>query len=382
MPEGMGERRARVAIVTSMPRAERVHVYNEMARLNEVDFKVFYLRRMAYGRHWDQSELPEIRHDAEFVPELRLHKHLYLSPGLHRRFRLYEPTLMIMTQYASVGMQMLMWRQSVLRRPWVFWSEPPNVRFGDDPIVPFEWLRSTLRELALLPVRHWAREVWGTGQRAVKEFIDDVGCRSPVLNLPYYADLDRFFETANHRRHADRVRFLFCGSLSRRKAADVVATAAGRLAAEGLDFELHVAGKGPLVSDFETLPERARSRIHLLGFKRLSELPTLYAATDVLLFPSRHDGWGMTLMEGMASGQPVISTAQTGSAVDMIRNGENGFLLDSADADALADAMRRLIVARNLIAEMGRAAMETARRYTHREGARAFLDRIHSLRSV
>lgn len=371
--------RPKVAIITSMPRAERVYVYNEMARIAEVDFRVFYLRRMAYGRLWSESELPTIKHDAIFIPEIRLHKHLYLSPGLMLRYLGYDPTLMIVTQYASLGMQTLMWLESIRHRRWVLWGEPPHVRFNDDPIIPSESLSKKLRKLALLPASQWASEVWATGTRAVGEFREIVAPTIPVKNLPYYSDLERFFQISKLRKRAPHVRFLFCGSLSRRKGADVVAQAVESLS--NLNFELIVAGAGPLQSSFESLPDSAKKHVRLLGFVPLSRIPDVYAETDVLIFPSRHDGWGMTLSEGMASGQPVVSTMQTGAAVDLIQDGENGFLISSSTVENVAEAMRWFIEHPERISPMGEQAQQMARNYTHQIGARHFLNMIHSVLS-
>jgi glycosyltransferase involved in cell wall biosynthesis len=364
----------KVAIITSFPRAQRVEVYNEMARLGEVDFRVFYLRKLPHGRHWEYG--PEIEHDHVFIPEYRLRQHLYLSPGLLREYQRYAPDFMIMTQYAAPAMQKMMYWETVRRRPWVFWAEAPNVRFSEGPIIANETLRTGLRRVALQPLRY-ANEIWAIGSRAVEEYREVVGDRVPVKNLPYFSDLDRFFAAGEERRRESRVRFLLCGSLNLRKGADVVAEAARVLHDEGLDFELHVVGKGPLDVQFNALPEEVKERIHLYGFRQLDEIPQFYKNSDVLLFPSRHDGWGMTLPEGLAAGMPVVSTEQTGAAVDMIGDGQNGFRLPELTLENLAAAMRRLILQPQLLDEMGAEARQTAGHYTHRAGARRFLDMIH-----
>jgi glycosyltransferase involved in cell wall biosynthesis len=233
-----------------------------------------------------------------------------------------------------------------------------------------------LRRVALQPLRY-ANEIWAIGSRAVEEYREVVGDRVPVKNLPYFSDLDRFFAAGEERRRESRVRFLLCGSLNLRKGADVVAEAARVLHDEGLDFELHVVGKGPLDVQFNALPEEVKERIHLYGFRQLDEIPQFYKNSDVLLFPSRHDGWGMTLPEGLAAGMPVVSTEQTGAAVDMIGDGQNGFRLPELTLENLAAAMRRLILQPQLLDEMGAEARQTAGHYTHRAGARRFLDMIH-----
>jgi glycosyltransferase involved in cell wall biosynthesis len=48
---------------------------------------------------------------------------------------------------------------------------------------------------------------------------------------------------------------------------------------------------------------------------------------DVLICPSRYDGWGMVVVEAMEAGMPVISSKNTTSAIDLINNFNNGILL-------------------------------------------------------
>ena len=367
----------KIAIVTSMPRVQRVEVYDEMARLDEVDFRVFYLQRLAHGRHWEYG--PQPRHDAEFIREVRLRRQLYVNPGFLRRYLRFDPDLLIVTGYYAPAMQLAMYLESVRRRPWVFWAEMANTRYSEHPTFDSAWLRDRLRSVALFPLRHFPTEIWAIGTRAQADYNALVDGRVPVRNLPYFANLDRFFAAGAQRTPGDVVRFLFCGSLVVRKGADTIADAVERLAGEGHAFELHIAGTGPLQDRFERLPADVRQRVHLHGFLQLDEVPEVYSKGDVLLFPSRHDGWGMTLGEGLAAGLPAISTAQTGAAVDMLREGENGFMLPELTTDRLVDAMRFYIKNPERIAPMRDAARATARQYTHEVGAKRFIEAIQRL---
>ena len=370
----------KTAIITSFPRAQRVEVYNEMARSGEVDFRVIYLRKLPYGRHWKYG--PKIEHDCTFIPEWRIHKHLYWSPGLLSDFRKYDPGMMIMTQYASPGMQMMMYLCSLKDIPWAFWSEAPHVRFMEDPIVKNEWLRSQLRRVAMFPIDRWASEVWAIGEKAKKEFQGALCGKSIVRNLPYYSDLDRFRDVGENREVSDKVHFLFSGSLSLRKGADIVAEAIKKLdAMGGLDFTVTIIGKGPLEHKFSTMSPSARGRVKIHGFVQMDEVPRYYGQANVLLFPSRHDGWGMTLPEGMAAGMVVISTAQTGSAVDLIRDGENGILLPVPTEELLVSAMSRLIRRPDMVVRMGVKARAIVQTHGHHAGAKNFIRFIKKFQS-
>ncbi len=77
--------------------------------------------------------------------------------------------------------------------------------------------------------------------------------------------------------------------------------------------------------------------VHFLG--RRADVAEILAASDIFLFPSRSEGQGLALTEAMAAGLPCVA-ARVGGIVDLIVDGENGFLCERDDADALA---RRLI---------------------------------------
>ncbi len=369
----------RVAIVTSMPRNQRVEVYNEMARLDEVDFRVFYLQRMAHGRLWKTG--PTIEHDAVFVESKKIYRQLYLNPGFFRQLFRFDADLTIVTGYYAPAMQLAMYMAALRRRPWVFWAEMAFTRFSERPNIPSERIGNMLRWAAMLSVRHLPSEIWAIGTRAQADYRRRVDASIPVRNLPYFADLDQFFVAGENRQPSPRVRFLFSGSLIERKGADVVCAAIARLSEANYDFEVHVAGVGPLQHLFDGLPQEARQRVTMYGFLQLEEMAAIYAKADVLLFPSRHDGWGMTLGEGMAAALAPISTAQTGAAVDMIENGISGIRLDTLTLDSLESAMRFFLEQPEKIAPMGAQARKRAELHTHRVGARTFIDTIRSSRS-
>lgn len=359
----------KIAIITSFPRAERVHVYNIMAKNNEFEFRVFYLRSMPYGRHWTYG--PTLEHDHILVKEGRLWKHLYLSPNLLKLFKEYAPDLMLMTQYASLGMQMLMYYCSYKKIPWVFWAEAPYVRY-EVPFIENTTVRTLLRKTAMLPIKYWAREVWGVGNRAVEEYRDEFGVRKKYKNLPYYSNLDRFFDLDVKPRADNSLTFLFSGSLSYRKGADLFADAIEELAQKKLCFNVIIMGVGEYAYRFKEMESYENIKIKNLGFVQLNTIADYYSLSDVLVYPTRYDGWGMTLPEGMASGLAVITTNEAGCSIDTINDGVNGVLVDTSNYKFLCDAMLHLIKEPNCLLSLGVQARKTIKKYTHEEGAIQF----------
>jgi glycosyltransferase involved in cell wall biosynthesis len=76
--------------------------------------------------------------------------------------------------------------------------------------------------------------------------------------------------------------------------------------------------------------------IRFLGFQNQTELPRLYELADVFVLPSEWEPWGLVVNEAMNAGKPVIVTDKVGAAVDLIEDGENGFVVPVGDISALA----------------------------------------------
>jgi glycosyltransferase involved in cell wall biosynthesis len=72
-----------------------------------------------------------------------------------------------------------------------------------------------------------------------------------------------------------------------------------------------------------------------------AELPRVYRALDACLVASRQEGGPKAVLESMASGVPLVTT-RVGQAMDLVRNGENGFAVDVEDAEALAVWLERI----------------------------------------
>ncbi|MCX6561757.1 MAG: glycosyltransferase family 1 protein [Candidatus Aminicenantes bacterium] len=103
--------------------------------------------------------------------------------------------------------------------------------------------------------------------------------------------------------------------------------------------------------------DSARGRIRHLGFVPAQWLPALYQAADLYVFPSRGEGFGLTVLEAMASGVPVVTSSV--SAMPEVA-GQAALLVHPDDGEALAAAMRRTLEDRDLRRTMIEAGLRRA----------------------
>lgn len=135
----------------------------------------------------------------------------------------------------------------------------------------------------------------------------------------------------------DATVFLFSGKLVARKQPLLLAKAFEILAAKYPDVHLVFAGSGELEAELKSSCDG--SRCTFLGFINQSEMPVVYAASDVLVLPSNIESWGLSVNEAMWASLPCIVSNRIGCAPDLVGEGGTGRVFECGNRDALLDAM-------------------------------------------
>jgi glycosyltransferase involved in cell wall biosynthesis len=170
------------------------------------------------------------------------------------------------------------------------------------------------------------------------------------------ADMDG---RANTRRYLgiapERFTVGWIGRMTAIKNTEDVLSAFKALRARGVEATLCMVGDGP------DRPELER-RAHELGIMRdtlflgyQQDVAPLYAAFDALVLPSSNEGTPVSVIEALAARTPVVAT-RVGGVPDVVREGDDGFLVDPGDTDALAERLERLASDPKLRERMGAAA--------------------------
>ena len=137
-----------------------------------------------------------------------------------------------------------------------------------------------------------------------------------------------------------------------------------------------VVGDGELMEQSRELAKQLGLGADRLTFTgNIRQMPELLAAIDIFMLASAWEGLPMVLLEAMAMGLPVVSTA-VGGVPDLIENGENGMLVPASDPAALAAAGQLLVSDAEMRSRIGAAGQDTVRA---RFSGQAMTDRIWSL---
>lgn len=158
------------------------------------------------------------------------------------------------------------------------------------------------------------------------------------------------------------VKALYVGRVSVEKnmpmLTNVWKSVSRRCAEMGIPADLVVVGDGPYRKTMER--ELAGRNAHFLGFRHGRELSTIYASSDLFVFPSTTDTLGQVVMESQSSALPVLVTDQ-GGPKEVVQHGVTGFVLRADDSHGWIDTLVDLIADDERRERMGRAASESMR---------------------
>ena len=238
--------------------------------------------------------------------------------------------------------------------------------------------------------RRWQwvfREGFGRANRfivlasAFRAQLESWGVRSPVeLGITAVsAELLQGFDAAAAFRAREAggrpVRILFLARLERAKGIRETLEAFRQLCARGLPVELTVAGAGGAQADLDAFRAEHPAiamRVHGVGDVRGERKRELFATHDVYCFPSHTEGMPGSVLEALAFGLPVVTTA-VGGLKDLFQDGRMGRLLQSPRAEGVADALADLVVDGALRERIGRFNRDFALRNCVAEASAARL---------
>lgn len=174
-----------------------------------------------------------------------------------------------------------------------------------------------------------------------------------------------YADSASARDYHGAERLLFAATWRKNKGIEDLVPAFAALVERHPRLTLVVLGAGVEADAVRAaFPEAARSAVHCLTAATDAEAAAVYASADVFLLPSLFEGTPLTLVEGMASGLPIVTTAVCGMK-DLIEAGRNGLLVPIRSPETIVRAVAELIESRDLRQRLGTAARHDARtRYT------------------
>jgi len=159
-----------------------------------------------------------------------------------------------------------------------------------------------------------------------------------ITIVPHGVDLSRFEARKKDQNDRPETVLLYVGGLYKRKGLRYLVEAIGIARRKGSKVKLVIVGEGEEKKKLTKHIRRMRleKNVELKGYLTDEQVSEEYKNSDVFVFPSLQEGFGIPLVEAMAAGLPIIST-NTSSIPEVV--GDAGILVEAGNANELANAI-------------------------------------------
>ncbi|MCG3140317.1 MAG: GDP-mannose-dependent alpha-(1-6)-phosphatidylinositol monomannoside mannosyltransferase [Anaerolineae bacterium] len=252
--------------------------------------------------------------------------------------------------------RMVEWRTGLPYMVWVSGPDIPGFEQRYARLYPLLWplLKTTWRHAKPL-IAKCKQEV---------DMIHACDPNIPVHIIPNGVDLNSFSPGAPVPDDGP-LKLICVARLIERKGQRHLIQAVQALVACGMDVTLDLVGTGDALPQYQKLASDLgiMERVNFAGYVSRQEIPQWYAAAHVFVLPSYNEGMALAALEALGAGLPLVLT-RTGGTEELAQAGENGYIFEWGDVDALAQHLKRLAQDRELTRKMARASRARAKRFS------------------
>lgn len=261
---------------------------------------------------------------------------------------------------------------------WVHWSEPshPGIRWWLS--YPRKWLYARL-------LNRYAVGAFAIGELARRDFMRWGIREDKIMLLPYAQrepkqDKGGNPEVERFCKHSHPV-FMYVGALCKRKGIDLLLRAFATSLTQCHAGVLVLVGNDMRNGKYQRLAHKLgiAEQVLFAGSVLSSTVHSTLGYADVLVLPSRFDGWGVVISEAASVGRAIIASDSCGAAHHLVLDGETGFRVAAGDVRSLAEAMQQYMHDPKLAGRHGRRSLELWLQFSPERNAERLLNGLEEL---
>lgn len=360
----------KIVLITNIPSPYRVDLFDYMQKnLTDYEFHVIYTSRTEDNRMWnvDENKMKNSHVLESKVLKIRGKlddRYIHLPGNIGAMLSKLNPDMVIGFEYNPAALQSFFWCKKN-KKPFIHLTD--GTLNSEKNIGKIQKLSRKLiipRADASIASSSKAKEklmAWGATEESIFESLLTVDI------TPYLKSEKKFGSN----------RILYVGSMIPRKGIDLLINA---LAYVETDYELRIVGNGSK-EETEVLKKQAKDLgidNHLIwcGFKTGEALIEEYCEAAVFVLPTREDCFGLVLLEALSSRTPIVSSKYADGAYDIVKDGENGFIVDPEDAKSMANALERILKDSCLQEQFAEKSISEINKFTFEAVSKGYVNAI------
>ena len=350
----------RVLLLTNIPSPYRVAFFNELGKT--CDLTVCFERANALDRDEKWFDNNSDHYNSIFLKGLKTGNDSALCPSIIRIIKKRNYDIIVIGGYSTLTGMLAILTLTLLRIPFILSSDGGYIKTESK-------IKAAIKRFFINKAKWWL----STGT-VTDQYLVHYGAKATNIYRYSFTSLKEkdVYErpTNDHERAIQRAAMsipgdrmvLAVGQFIPRKGFDVAIKAFELLPDH---ISLVLVGGGPEEQAYrEIIQDQQLKNVVIVNFQKKKELIKYYRTADVFLMPTREDIWGLVVNEAMACGLPIISTTAALSALELVENGINGYLVPVDDSKAISDSIGKILNSQDSMHDMGLRNLEKIHQYT------------------
>ncbi len=349
----------RVLFITNIPSPYKVDFFEELGK--KADVNVLYELSHSSGREMGWEKESTINFNAVIMKSYHKKSESAFCPSVIKYIKKFRNDIIILMGYSSAT--------AILAIEYMIFHKISFYIWADGALIPKseKRIKYKFKRRLISNATGW----FSSGQITNRFFLHYGANENRIYNYVFAAfgekDILKTLPTEEERtalREKLGIRkknmLFFAGSFIHRKGIDILIKATKDLQ----DTVVVLAGGKDLTQYSDLISESNVCEFLPIGFKNKEELKQYYIAADVFVFPTRWDVWGLVVNEAMACGLPVVTTDKCVAGLELVKNGENGFLVGTENVNELRDAVLSILGNKDLRKKMSINCLNVASLYS------------------
>ncbi|WP_191566669.1 glycosyltransferase [Metabacillus idriensis] len=316
----------KVAVVTNIMAPYRIPLFNELIKYKEYEFKVFFCGLKTKDRAW------EIPNNINFQFKITSNKFIYMkgrglkdgraipiSYGLYNDLNNYKPDIVISSEFSVPSIISSIYCK-INRKKYISWSD--GTLHTEKNISS---LQKTLRKYLIKNSQSFI----ASSSDTFDNYLYYGAKRELIFKSLLTVDTNFFTTEKKQYQKGKTINLVYCGSLNESKGIYNLLLLFKELISLKEDLGLIIVGDGPERNKMEEMVENLKlgEKVIFKGFLQPPQLKEVYSNSDLLIFPSLSDTFGLVVNEAMCAGLPIICSQYAGAARDLVSD-ENGLIIN------------------------------------------------------
>ncbi len=351
--------RQRVLFLANIPAPYRIDFFNELGK--SCDLTVVFEAKRAKGIRFNWNEDNALHFKPIFlsegdIDETHVNRKIFSHIAPNRYDQIVATNYGYYTETAAL---LYMWLRGI---PYDLELDGGIVRAGENPLK---------RMLKCLIIRN-AKRLFSSGKATDALFAHYGGDPQKILRYPFTslhrADLLNNLPTREEKQNAkgllgldDELLVLSIGQFIHRKGYDVLLSSCDKLDGRA---GAAIIGGTPTEEYNRIVHQNNLTNVRFLEFMDQAQLKLWFLAADVFVLPTREDMWGLVINEAMANALPVVTTNTCNAGLELIEDGQNGYLVEPEDGETLMEQINLLLNDDALRKNMAAQSLKRIQGYT------------------